>query len=255
MPQNSKNKALIIGVGQRPRSRDASDMNICIRDAEAMARALKICSSVHHPICLTGPDTTCANIKTQLERLNDSGDVADLTVVYFSGHGIHKNGQYFLVGYDSSDESSALDGSIFLALLSNIKTQKLLVLLDCCHSGGFAQSAHIPFEYQHFLQEKNTNRVILTASDADQKSLLATPNSNFTYAILEALEGQRQVERMLAAGRWQFAWEIVNTQPAQRPVGRAQIVAVHSDEEWGCDPVVPPLIWPLPLDLDRHWPN
>ena len=57
---------------------------------------------------------------------------------------------------------------------------------------------------------------------------------------------------MLAAGRRQFAWEVVNTQPAQRPVGRAQIVTVHSDEEWGCDPVVPPLIWPLPLDLNCH---
>ena len=69
---------------------------------------------------------------------------------------------------------------------------------------------------------------------------------------VEALEGQCELKRLLDSRAGQFAGEVLKTQSAQRPVGCSQPMAVHPHEQGRGDPVVPPLIWPLPLDLNRH---
>ena len=72
---------------------------------------------------------------------------------------------------------------------------------------------------------------------------------------VKALERQRQMKRKLGPRNGNLTRIAIDAQTTERPIGRAQPVPVHSDKEWGSDPVVPPLIGPLPLDLDRHGPG
>lgn len=69
----------------------------------------------------------------------------DTAVVFFSGHGGRveegpQRGSY-LLPFDTdptNPQASALSSEQFTAALNAIRTQKLLVLIDACHSGGSA---------------------------------------------------------------------------------------------------------------------
>lgn len=192
---NTKNTySLLVGVGKRPGDNDA--MSITAKDAEQLAGELvNSCQFLKQKVkCLYNDAATKEKFIVQLDELiaDTEKTPANLVVIYFSGHGCQDNGKYYLVCHDTKDddiENTGLEGVFFIKKLQAIQTDKMLVLLDCCHAGGFAKNAPIPFNEKEFLK-KNTNRVILTASHAEQVSFVSQPLSLFTYALIEGLTGK-----------------------------------------------------------------
>jgi len=204
--------ALIVGVANysHPKIRNLS--KTVLKDAEDMRDLLiskDYCGYLEKNIHLILDDeATIDNIRKELQRLAASAGEDSTALLFFSGHGgqIEKGedaGNY-LIPYncDLADISTtAISGQEFTELLNNIKAERLLVLFDCCHSGGVGELKKFITDqiqlksglneqyYEQLSQGKG--RVIIASSRSDELSriLSGMDNSLFTHYLLEALRG------------------------------------------------------------------
>ncbi len=189
----AKAYALSIGIGNR--EVDSPAMATSANDArrigkELVGRAKFMPEKVR---TLINADATVSNVLKELDNIADitKSAPADMVIIYFSGHGCVKNDIYYIVCRDTVNtdvENTAIKGSVFVEKLKTIQTDKMLILLDCCHSGGMYDPIDIPFDEEDVLKMKN--RVIISASKADKVSFLSKPLSIFTYALVEGLAGK-----------------------------------------------------------------
>lgn len=189
---NDNSYGLVIGVGQRPDSGDSNVMEISLSDAKEVGTALTSFCKVPDIRELLGENATRPRIEKEFEILSEltQQKKANLVVVYFSGHGCMYGGEYYLIGRDTKNNNisgTAIAGKVFVTMLQSIQADKMLVLLDCCHAGGVAEPAEIPFERPALLN--HPNRVAITAGHKSQVSYLSKPVSIFTYALIEGLGG------------------------------------------------------------------
>lgn len=201
----SQGHACIVGVG--------GNLPITVKDAVGLADILKDPERCAYPPeqvhLLTKEQAKREDVLAALDRLAQSAKPDSTVIVYFSGHGgyrvedsITKKKTYYLFtfGYEMTKLSvTAISGEEFADRLRSIPAQKLLVLLDCCHAGGLAdtsklgyvEKAPLPPEAQAFFAE-GKGRVVIASSQADEKSIILKdkPYSEFTRALIEALAGK-----------------------------------------------------------------
>ncbi|HVG18851.1 MAG TPA: caspase family protein [Blastocatellia bacterium] len=189
--------AVVIGVG--------ADLPVTIEDARAITDELLNPSRGAYPPdqvrLLTGEGARQEHIIGALNWLTESAGEDDIAIVYYSGHGLEVP-EFLLVpyGFDKDDvEGTAVSGEAFTELLRNVRTQKLLVLLDCCHAGGQAEAKNaskspMPPSVMNELRS-SSGRVVIASSRKDESSWTGNPYSQFTMAILEALAGYGAFEQ------------------------------------------------------------
>lgn len=190
----AESRALLIGIGQR--KEDYPALAVTATDALLLEKKLSNPAIVesYKNKTLTNSQASKAAILEELKNLaaDSENENIDLALIYFSGHGCVDGDNYFLISHDTENtmiKETALDGAQFLSAIEKIKSNKLLLILDCCHSGGLAlEHISIPFQKEKLLQ--NQNRAIITSSNSFQKSMSGNPASVFTYSIIEALHGK-----------------------------------------------------------------
>lgn len=195
---NKINLALLIGVGKR--QDDEQAMAITATDAEKLASELeKRCDvELENIHCLTNEKATKTHILNKLQQLvNDSeGIPIDTLWIYFSGHGyqqiINNAKEYYLICNDTVKANitdTSIAGNDFVNGINQINASKVIVLLDCCHAGGIStmHKSNIPFDSDQLLEKQN--RVIISASHAEQVAFISQPVSLFTYALIEGIAG------------------------------------------------------------------
>lgn len=193
-------KGLFIGV-DRYASAEINWLSCASRDATAL-HALFSDALGGETTLLRDGQATVDGIGECLERLAGSG-ADDVVVIAFSGHGTET---HELVAHDTDPYDLAAT-TIPLAVLgewcARIPARRLLIVLDCCFSGGMGAKAlqveGIPRDIQSVEGKLNKisgqGRVILTASGPTQK---AWENSRLghgflTWHLLEALQGPAEV--------------------------------------------------------------
>lgn len=93
---------------------------------------------------LLNEQATRANIQNALAELENKANENDLVFLYFSTHGSppDKNGSVAVVTYDTEVKpreriwQTALNEEIIKKFVQNIKSKRLVVVLDTCYSGG-----------------------------------------------------------------------------------------------------------------------
>ena len=138
--------AVVIGVGNY--------RNVCpplpeavlndARDVAAVLTSSAHCGYEPHNVhLLLDGDATLARIRTALASVAETGGPDDTVFIFFSGHGA-------LIGDPADPESAllpvewngrtpettSLSETEFSSVLRRISAQRLLVLIDACHSGG-----------------------------------------------------------------------------------------------------------------------
>lgn len=142
-------------------------------------------------------------------HLADKSNPDSTVVLYISSHGGQvENGLYrgeYLLPVDaefSSETSlvqSAISGTEFTEALRAISARKVLVIFDCCHSGGIGQTKNsvatmlklgLPESYYESLN-KGKGRVILASSRSSEFSYIMPGdlNSIFTKHLLAGIKG------------------------------------------------------------------
>ncbi len=203
--------ALLIGIA------DYQQFNplppIVLNDAQALAEAL-----IDPALCVYPPENVITLLNQQATHSALRQSLADLATrtnadstvfLYFSGHGIQLAvgtfaGEYLLpidANVTSPEQlaNTAISGAEFSDALRAIPARKVVVVLDCCHSGGIGQPKEASafgfktgFSESYYDQlKRGTGRVILAASRSSEYSwiLPGDENSLFTKHLLAGLRG------------------------------------------------------------------
>jgi len=210
--QSSTNKSapsfrgVFIGIN-RYQSPIISNLASAVRDATALD-ALFSDNLGGQCTLVTNSDATISCIRQELTRLAASSLKDDVVVVAFSGHGTDT---HQLVTYDTDPADlahTALPLEELTELVSAIPARHLLVVLDCCFSGGAGAKvlkAHlvprgsprgVPLSTEALLtQMAGAGRLILTASTADQPAWEdgRVGHGLLTYHLVQALLGPTEV--------------------------------------------------------------
>ncbi len=172
-----------------------------VQDAEALGRVLA------DPAIGGFAVDTIANqphyaVRRRIEAFFNGRRSDDLLLLYLSGHGI-KDDEGLLYFAASDTELASLDATAVAADFVNrhmnrTRSRRVVLLLDCCYSGAFAQgmgiakadkAVHLPDQFD------GRGRVVLTASKATEYSFEGGQvtegggqPSVFTAAIIRGLE-------------------------------------------------------------------
>jgi len=193
-------KGLFIGI-DRYASPEINWLSCASRDAQAL-HALFTDTLGGETVLLTDEQATVAAIRERFEQLfTCSPD--DVVVIAFSGHGTET---HELVGHDT-DPYDLASTTIPLTTLgewcSRIPSWRLLIVLDCCFSGGMGAKAlqveGVPRDIQSVEGKLNQisgqGRVVLTASGPTQKAWESSRLGHgfLTLHLLEALQGPEEI--------------------------------------------------------------
>lgn len=183
------------------------------RDIASVLRSPDYCGFDPNRVqLLLDKSATLSAIRTSLSDLANAVQPDDAVVIFFSGHGVLlKSGgaaDSALVPVDcdiSALETTTLSAQEFTAALSLVKSQRILVLLDACHSGGAASfkagndSGAVRFAFNEKSLSnlsEGTGRVAIASCRSSETSLVlaGARNSVFTEALLDALRGKARTQ-------------------------------------------------------------
>jgi replicative superfamily II helicase len=151
---------------------------------------------------LADENATRAGIEKAFRHL-EACDPEDTVVIGFSGHGsdIHE-----LVTFDAAVPdlaSTAIPLEELAVWFSRIPARRLILLLDCCFSGGIgARVLHAPAVPRHMesaegrlAEMSGEGRIIITASSANEPAWenARVVHGYFTHFLIEALRGAEEV--------------------------------------------------------------
>src|SRR6266516_7300103 len=199
-------RGLFVGVN-RYRSPDISNLAAAVRDASAL-HALLSDNLGDGATLLTDEEATRSLLADELTQLAAVSTNDDVVMIGFSGHG---SDTHELVTYDAdlfNLRASCLPLDELTELVSAIPARQLVVVLDCCFSGGAGSKVlhaqrvtrggptGVPLSSEPLLQRlAGTGRLILTASTADQPAYEdpTVGHGLLTHHLLQALLGAEEV--------------------------------------------------------------
>ena len=193
-------KGLFIGI-DRYASPGVNWLNCARRDAIAL-HALFADTMGGETVLLTDEKASRAAIEEEFRRLEGAAS-DDVVVIAFSGHGSET---HELVAYDT-DPADIPGTSIPLTILgewcARILCRRLLVVLDCCFSGGMGAKALQVDARARSLESVDAElnrisgegRVVLTASGPTQAAWENSRSGHglLTLYLIEALQGPAEI--------------------------------------------------------------
>jgi metacaspase-1 len=209
-PSFSDGHALVIAIAAyRPRVGPLPAA--VIQDAREIAAVLTSPAHCGYPAQnvtqLLDGEATLDRIRRELARLAFHTRAQDTVVIYFSGHGARLGSgpseASVLIPFDCSPSdatATTLSETELSTALAAIPTERLVVLIDACHSAGagsFKTSSEIPGLDLGFTEKSlarlatGKGRVLIASSRASETSLILSGASNslFTEHLVAALRG------------------------------------------------------------------
>lgn len=180
-------RALLVGINQYD---NAPLLSCCVDDAKIMRTLLEKHEdgSPNYDSRLLSSENQ--RVTTELIRSSARALMSNLpggdVVFYFSGHGVLKEDDAFLLCQDSDENNPGFGMQELLEMANASDTSSVLIVLDCCHSGAIGEYSEHLESSQITLAEGVT---ILASSSAPQTSEEGMGNSLFTELVIGALEG------------------------------------------------------------------
>lgn len=188
-------------------------------------------------------NATAQSIRESLHWLAEKTDNENTVIIFFSGHGGRLiNGTLstnYLLPFDCDSNNipgTAISGIELTNLFKNIKANRILVLFDCCYSGGTGELKSLGTAKSEFKSGLDENyydqlaigygRVIMASSRSDELSLVLPNmgNSLFTHYFLEALNGNARTREdglIRIFDVFDYLSEKVPSQGNQHPIFKA----------------------------------
>ncbi|MDX2145962.1 MAG: caspase family protein, partial [Planctomycetota bacterium] len=199
--------ALVVGVGKFRDSRIPA-LPACPNDARVFADTLRDPNIGLFPAAnvtvMVDEQVTDTALKDALDELARKAGPQDLVVVFFSGHGAtDERGRAYWVMHDTVPDklrATALPETDITELLGEIKTTRLVTIIDACYSAATAnldQKSKSLIDLNKLYPEfQGDGRVGLTASKGDQLSVVIGDKSDpgyghsaFAWQLIQGLRG------------------------------------------------------------------
>lgn len=181
-----------------------------------------------------------------------AGERDDLTLLYFSGHGLKDdNGRLYLAMKDTVRDSlrfTALSAQLVDEAVSESTSRQKILILDCCYSGAYAVQRFAKADAAVHTREAlgGRGRTVLTASDSTQYAFEGSqihgdaPQSVFTHHLIEGLRtGAADLDAdgdITTDELYDYTYKAVTAeQPSQRPRQFAETegrTVVASNPQW-----------------------
>ncbi|TJY32159.1 caspase family protein [Pontimicrobium aquaticum] len=198
--------ALIIGVDYKQKTESV------LKDAQSIYDILtneELCGYKKENISLLlDGDATMNRILSELDDIVEKTNENSSFLMYYSGHGGYEQGISYLCPHDKIiSNSNYVSGQEIRERLSKMKSKKIFMLFDCCHSGSFfdgkddiisqtisknvkQQVLHKDSTLEGLAQEIDDERgmVILASSQASELSWGDENDSVFTTCLKEAFK-------------------------------------------------------------------
>jgi hypothetical protein len=151
-------------------------------------------------------DEPAPKVMQEVEAFFDGRRREDLVLLYFSGHGILDDGArlYFATADTRVDRprSTAIPADFVNELMSECRSRRQVLMLDCCNSGAFARGLKAGGSIGTGERFEGRGRVVITASDALQYAFEGGRiegegiGSVFTRALVDGLQtGEADLNR------------------------------------------------------------
>ena len=179
-------------------------------DARDLAELLRSSATRTHVKLLVNAEATKEAILGELGWLAGAAGPGDTAIVFFSGHGGRAGGQedgdaYFcpVEASPEDDGRTCITGSELTHALRAIKSERLVVLLDSCYSGGVGEPRYHGMNLNDGLTERDVSalvegsgRMIIAASRPDELAWEIDDMGNgvFTHYLLRGLRGEAAQE-------------------------------------------------------------
>ena len=152
---------------------------------------------------------TATEVRRSIGRFFKNMTRDDLLLLYFSGHGVRDDrGELYLAVKDTEHDllgATAIPASFITREMDASRSRRQILMLDCCHSGAFAQGAKAALGEsvgtKAAFEGTGFGRVVLTATDATQfawegdRVIGQGVNSVFTHYVIEGLQtGQADMD-------------------------------------------------------------
>lgn len=238
--------ALVIGIA------DYQHINKLppVKDAEDVAALLTDLSHCGYPKdnveLLLDRQATQPAIRQGLTHLAKRSDRDSTAFIYFSGHGGRLEsgphaGQYLLpvdtvYPDDRALAQTALSGTEFTDALNAIPARKVLVIFDCCHSGGIGQprdattpvlKAGLSADYYQALAAGRGRAILASSRDTEYSYVLPGAEYGlFSQHLLAGLRGGIPSEDGLIRIFDLFEYlqpRVTGDHPRQHPVFKAEV--------------------------------
>ena len=173
------------------------------------------------------------DLLASLDKLLAPG--AEIALFYFAGHGAPAENDVSLVMQDGTKTAPGVELSSILNKVQNSKVREVIIILDCCFSGGAGGVPQLG-DSVAVLREGVT---ILAASRSDQPAAeTADGRGKFSYFLCGALDGGAAdvLGKVNLAGIYAYLSESFGPWE-QRPTFKSNVDRLH--EIRVCDPAVP----------------
>ncbi|MFN6567741.1 caspase, EACC1-associated type [Dendronalium sp. ChiSLP03b] len=195
--------ALLIGVSEY-QSQEINLLHGVVKDIQAMQRVLQNSEigGFDEVKFLLNPDSI--TMQSEIEQLfMERCQKDDIVMLYFSGHGYrHEDGNLFFVAHNTQINpqglpriATAVDAKfIHERYMSRSKSQRQVLILDCCFSGAFAESmsakklVSLSINDEIAQQLGGEGRAVLTSSTATQQSFEDSGGGVYTRYLVEGIE-------------------------------------------------------------------
>ncbi len=227
-------RALLVGIDHYR----TSPLRGCVNDVNALAPLLARhedgslnfqCQSVTS----NSTTTTRDRLLEALDRLFAPG--ADVSLLYFAGHGSEQRNDVTLVTQDSTRADPGVSLSEVFGRIEGSPVREIIVILDCCFSGGAGGSPQISGDTALLRQGVS----LLTASRSDQTAA-ETPDGRgaFSSFLCGALDGGAAdvLGKVTLAGVYAYLSESFGAWD-QRPMFKANVDRINELRQ--CAPAVP----------------
>ncbi len=205
----------VFAIGINEYKNNSYNLNYAQPDAKSftttlMSKSKRMFKDVHM-YELYDADATKESILSTFQKINEQAQPHDVFVLYYAGHGSidteDPNAEYYFVPHEVTKiygdtqllDEKGISSSELKNLLSEVKSQKQLILLDACHSGGavktFMTRSAASEEKAIFQLARSAGVVLIAASGTQQfaTEFEELKHGVFTYALLEALEGKGDI--------------------------------------------------------------
>lgn len=144
---------------------------------------------------------TKTSITEKLNQVSTYANSTDVIIFYYAGHGFYYNGKNLISSVDTylnALESTALNLYNLLGILDKSKSNKVMVFLDCCHSGiEFTETERSPITDFNADDLKNEYRhaehlTVFASCKSDEKSQTDIKRNHgvWSYFLIDALKGK-----------------------------------------------------------------
>jgi len=163
-------------------------------------------------LILTNEQATITRIRQALTSFVAKASASDLLLIFLAGHGAPDPSapqNLYVIAYDTSvgdmAETALPMSELRRYIEQNIRSKRVILLLDTCHSAGLSTEAtrdlgnNLANLYLEKLLYQEEGRAVITSSDVNEPSRESKRWGNghgvFTYYLLEGLKGSADTNR------------------------------------------------------------